>query len=257
MKKTIGFIGGGRITRIFLKAFEKAKIETDAIVVMEPNGENLSKLAASFAGITTESEIAKSALCDVVFIAVHPPMVMETVSKLKGVINDKTLVVSMAPKFTIDKISEALGGHRELARINPSANGITGKGLNAVAFGPGISEDSRNTLITMLSALGKNYVVPDSKIEAYAVISAMGSTYFWFQLQKLDELAVQFGMDPKESKEVITEMMNGTIDTLFFSGMSADEVKDLVPVKPLGEHEEMINSAFDDKLRGIFAKIKP
>jgi len=257
MKKRISFIGGGRVTRIFLAAFEKAKVETGEIVVMEPNSDNLSKITASLSGITTETEIAKAALCDVIFIAVHPPMVMETVSKLKGLIKKDTLVVSMAPKFTIEKISEALGGHRELARINPSANGITGKGLNAVAFGSGISEENRSCLLELLSLLGKNYEVADSKIEAYAVISAMGPTYFWFQLQKLKELALEFGMDDREAKEVIAEMMRGSTETLFLSGMNADEVTDLVPVKPLGEFEAVIKNAFDEKLRGVFAKIKP
>ncbi len=72
--------------------------------------------------------------------------------------------------------------------------------------------------------------ISDSKIEAYAVISAMGHTYFNFQLQKLKELAVSFGMDEDEASKAITYMFWGTTETLFNSGLSYSEVADLVPV---------------------------
>ena len=57
--------------------------------------------------------------------------------------------------------------------------------------------------------------VDDSKIEAYAVISAMGHTYFNFQLRKLKELAVSFGMDDPEAEKTISNMLLGTTETLF------------------------------------------
>lgn len=37
MKTTAGFIGGGRITRIFLKGFSDAKVQFEKVVVFEPN----------------------------------------------------------------------------------------------------------------------------------------------------------------------------------------------------------------------------
>jgi pyrroline-5-carboxylate reductase len=120
-----------------------------------------------------------------------------------------------------------------------------------------MSERNRNSVLELLGILGKVPVVNESKIEAYAVISAMGSTYFWFQLQKLKELAVEYGMDEAEAKEVILQMMKGTIHTLFNSDIPTAEVMDLVPVKPIGEYEEMIKAYYTEKLNGIYQKIKP
>jgi pyrroline-5-carboxylate reductase len=98
--------------------------------------------------------------------------------------------------------------------------------------------------------------VEEQKIEAYAMISAMGHTYFWFQLQKLKELAMEFGMEEEEAEEAISDMLWGTTETLFNTGLSYSEVVDLVPVKPLGEVEEIIKGFYDQYLPALYNKFK-
>ena len=45
---TLGFIGGGRITRIILQAFKNKSIKFDSIIVFEPNSETSSELQKHF-----------------------------------------------------------------------------------------------------------------------------------------------------------------------------------------------------------------
>jgi len=258
MKKSIGFIGGGRITKIFLKAFADSNTRFDEIAVFDPNEENLQKLKKSYPDIQIESsKLDNAAKCDVLFVAVHPPVVMDVLSQIGPYLCETSLVVSLAPKITTEKMMAALNGFRAVARVNPSASGVIGQGMNPVAFGADVSDDHKAQLLSILSILGKAPIVDESKIEAYALISAMGPTYFWFQLQQLEELGVQFGMEENEAKDVISEMMQGTVHTLFYSGIPSEEVMDLVPVKPIGEYEEIIKSYYTEKLNGIYAKIKP
>ena len=108
-----------------------------------------------------------------------------------------------------------------------------------------------------MSHLGNTPEVKESKIEAYAVITAMGHTYFFFQIQKLKELALSFGLEEEETQLAITEMLYSTGLTIFYSGLSYEEVADLVPVKPLAEVEESIKGYYDQYLNAIYNKIKP
>ncbi len=256
--KSIGFIGGGRITGIFLKAFANQNVEFDKIIVYDPNHENLMKLKGSYPQIVTDSNtLDDAAKCDTVFIAVHPPVVIETLTKIIPFITDSTMIVSLAPKITIDKIKAALNGFQNIARVNPSAGGVINQGINPVAFHEGVSKNQQEDLLKVLGILGKTPIVNETKIEGYAVISAMGPTYFWFQLQKLEELALKFGMDRDEAKDVISEMLKGTINTLFNSGIPYEEVMDLVPAKPISEYEDLIKSVYNEKLNGIYEKIRP
>ena len=117
-------------------------------------------------------------------------------------------------------MSDALGGFSNIARINPSASSIINKGINPVCFSPLMNEDKKAAIVALMKPLGALPEVAESKIEAYAMISAMGHTYFWPQIQKLKELAISFGMDEDEAQSVIAEMLNGTSETLFNSGMT-------------------------------------
>ena len=256
--KKIGFIGGGRITRIFLQAFKNAEISFEKVTVFDTNNEVLSNLQKKFPTIhVTTDDFTGVANSDVVMIALHPPVVMETLAKIKDVIKKEAIIVSLAPKLTIEKMSAQLGGYSNIARMNPSASTFVNKGVNPICFSPEMPAKKRDHLLKLMRPLGFLPEVEESKIEAYAVISAMGHTYFFFQIQKLKELAINFGMDKKEAQKAITEMLNGTTETLFNADLSYEEVADLVPIKPLGEVEETIKGYYDQYLIGLYNKIKP
>jgi pyrroline-5-carboxylate reductase len=157
----------------------------------------------------------------------------------------------------MEKMSTGLGGHKNLARMNPSASTVINKGVNPVAFDHECSATLKQDFMNVFGQLGYTPEVDETKIEAYAVISAMGHTYFFFQLHKLKELATSFGMDDKEAETAIAEMISGTTNTLFNSGLPYNEVSDLVPVRPMAEVEETIKGYYDQYLTGIFNKIKP
>ena len=256
--KTIGFIGGGRITNIFLQAFKNENVSFSKIVIFDPNTECLQKLQNNYSLIECESaDIEVASTCDFVILAVHPPIILDILTEIRPFLKKDAIVVSLAPKITIKKMVQVLNGFENIARANPSAPGIVNQGINPVTFSNTLSENQKKNILDLLNILGKAPIVEESKIEAYAVICAMGSTYFWFQLQQLKMLAKSYGMDEKEAEETISEMINGTVRTLFHSSMTPDEVMDLVPVKPIGEYEERIKSFYSEKLDAIYEKIKP
>jgi pyrroline-5-carboxylate reductase len=255
--KSIGFIGGGRVTKIFLHGFKAANVNFNKTIIFDPNNEVLTKLQNNFSQIECESENIESvSQCDIVILAVHPPLMVDTLTKIKGFLSENALLVSLAPKINISKMIEILGGFNNIARVIPSAPGIINQGINPVSFAESLSDTQKNMLQDLLQILGKVPVVNESKLEAYALICAMGSTYFWFQFQKLKELALSFGMEEQEAKEVIADMIEGSINTLFFSKFKADETMDLIPVKPIGEYEEIIKTFYDEKLKELYEKIK-
>lgn len=255
--KTIGFIGGGRVTSIFLHGFKKSDVLFGDTVVFDPNTKVLAKLQKRIPYIIYESEKLQSAAsCDIIILAVHPPIMNETLTNIKPFLKDNAIVLSLAPKINIQKIKEVLGGFSNIARAIPSATGIIQEGIHPVAFAEEMRDDQKDIILEMLESLGDTPIVKESKLEAYALICAMGSTYFWFQLNKLKELAIKFGMDEAESKEIIAGMLESSVNTLFFSDYSPEEVMDLIPIKPIGEYEETIKGFYEEKLTALYEKIK-
>ena len=255
--KTIGFIGGGRITRIFLGGWTRAQKLPANITVSDPNADVLVRLKARFPAITATPDNTPAAALDIVFLAVHPPAMADIVAGIKGALKPGALVVSLAPKFTVAKLGGLLGGFARIARVIPNAPSVVNFGFNPVAFGPALTAGDRAEVTTLLTLLGDCPEVAEEKLEAYAVLSAMGPTYLWFQLQALREVVAGFGLSEAEIAPAMKRMVCGTARTLLESGLTPAEVMDLIPVKPLAEMEPQVAEMYRTRLPAIHQKIKP
>jgi pyrroline-5-carboxylate reductase len=256
--RTVGFIGGGRITRIYLEGWQRANALPAKIVVSDCNADTLAKLKARFPRVeTAPGNSAAAATQDIVFLAVHPPVVAEVCAGIKGNPKPTALVMSLAPKFTVAKLSELLGGFARIARAIPNAPSVIGAGYNPVAFAPALTSADKAKLTALLSPLGECPEVAEEKLEAYAVLTAMGPTYLWFQLQALREVAAGFGLSDAEITPALKRMVCGATRTLLESGLASAEVTDLIPVKPLAEMEAQIAEMYRTRLPAMHRKIKP
>jgi pyrroline-5-carboxylate reductase len=179
---------------------------------------------------------------------------MESLNSIKDFVNKKSVFISLAPKITIEKISSVLG-NQNVVRLIPNATSFINQGYNPVTFAPECS--GKQNIKQLLSVLGKTFETDEAKLEAYAIASAMLPTYFWFQWYQMVEIAEQIGLTHAEAKETVQETLLGSIDVMFKSGLKPDEVHDLIPVKPIGENEGQIKEIYQNKLIGLFGKIKP
>ena len=256
--KTLGFIGAGRVTRIILLAFRNRNVSFKQIVVTDTNQDVLKKLDHDFPGTITSSEDLKEVVNnDIVFIALHPPVVMETLLEIGKYLRRNTILVSLAPKITIEKISKILGSHKRIARLIPNAPTAINQGYNPVSISDGLSDGDEKMLTEIFKKLGKSIVVAEEKLEAFAIITAMSPTYFWFQFQELFDIGLQLGLSHDECLEGISDTIKASLDVLFTSGLSKKEVFDLIPVKPIADHETDIIKIYQSKLIPLFDKIKP
>ena len=254
--KSIGFIGGGRITKIVLQALANKQIEFSSVQVCDNNPEVLKALGKQFPKIQTTGSCELAAMQEIVFIALHPPVIMETLEQIKASVSETTQVVSFAPKIGIEKIASKLAT-KNIARMIPNATSCINEGYNPVSFSVEYSSGEKQSLFGLLMNMGKTFEVEESKLEAYAMVSAMLPTYFWFQWKEMQKLGMQMGLNELESKETVQQTLLAAIDLLYNSELNYNEVIDLIPVKPIGEHETQISQIYQSKLMGLFQKIKP
>ena len=255
--KSLGFIGGGRITRIFLQAFANKKTDFSSIVVSDTNMDVLNDLKTRFPKISITDSPSMPAKQDIVFIALHPPVIMEVLQQISHDVTEHTTVVSLAPKISIEKIASKLDRVKNIVRLIPNATSIINEGYNPVCFAKETHDWDKPTLLETFRILGHTFEVPEQKLESYAIMSAMLPTYFWFQWKELLEIGTQIGLTQEESENALKDTVFAAIRTYFYSGMKPDEVMDLIPVKPIGEHEPQIKAIYRDKLIPLFEKIKP
>jgi len=255
-EKTIGFVGAGRVARILLTGWQRAGVEFPAVVASDTDPTVLDRLPHLSGHVKAANDNSAAAQQDIVFIAVHPPVLGEILSQIASAVRPDALVVSLAPKMKIAKIAEILGGFGRLARMIPNAPSIVGQGFNPMSFAATLPASDRSLLQSLMVPLGPAPEVAEDTLEAYAIISGMGPTYLWPQLVELVNLAKSFGLTPSEAMTAVTRMAAGAAATLAESGLPAGEVMDLVPVRPLGDCETMLCDAYRSKLPALMEKLR-
>ena len=147
--KSLGFIGGGRITKIILQALANRQIELSSVLVCDANPEVLKSLGKQFLEIQTTDSCQLAAKKEIVFIALHPPVIMETLEQIKASVSVKTQVVSLAPKISIEKIASKLAT-KNVARMIPNATSYINEGYNPVSFSAEYPSGEKQSLFEML-----------------------------------------------------------------------------------------------------------
>ena len=256
MKTTAGFIGGGRITRIFLKGFSDAKVQFEKVVVFEPNIETAQSLQQQFPEIEVAESLQAAAKQGMVFLAVHPPVMMDTLQNIKESVDKNSVVISLAPKITLEKMAAVLPA-KNLVRMIPNATSFINEGFNPVVFHAEMDEEKKKKCLKILKKLGKTFETEESKLEGYAINSAMLPTYFWFQWQELEKIATETGLSAEEARKTVESTLKRAWKLYYKSGLTPEQVMDLIPVKPIGENEPEIRNILNSKLLGLFGKIKP
>lgn len=254
MEMTTGFIGGGRITKIFLQAFFKAHRQLRNCYVFDVNKDITSALKNKFQEIHVD-DFGTTASRDILVLALHPPSLKEMLGNIRDLLSEDQIIVSLAPKITISDMMGALGNVQKIVRMIPNAPSVVGKGYNPVCFSGAFSKSEKESLLQYFSPLGESPEVQEKNLEAYAIIAAMGPTYLWFQLYKLAELSLEFGLTEKETSDAIVKMVMGSV-ALMYSQYSREEVLDMIPVRPIGEYENEILKVYDEKLKGLFEKLR-
>lgn len=254
--KSMGFIGGGRITKVFLQGFINKNVLPENVKVYEPNADTLSALQKFCPVIEIAESVVEAADQDIVFLAVHPPAMMETLQNIKNVVSESTVVISVSPKISLEKMAAVLPT-KKLVRIIPNATSFINKGFNPVTFFQDWNEKEKKVLLKLLKKLGKTFETDEAKLEGYAIVSAMLPTYFWFQWQAMEAIAVEIGLTPEEGEKAVKETLKCSASLFYNSSLTQQEVMDLIPIKPIGEHEEEIKNILKTKLIGLFEKIKP
>lgn len=254
--KSIGFIGGGRVTKIFLQAFQNKSVNFKSISVFDTAMEVRTGIKKQFPLIQLAEDARQVARQEIVFIALHPPVIMETLETIKEELSDNSIIVSLAPKINMEKIEGKLGV-KKIVRMIPNATSFINKGYNPLCFSAAFKNDEKGELLDLFKQLGHMFEVLESKLEAYAIASAMLPTYFWFQWQELQNIGMQMGLSQDEAKESIKESLKASIELFYEAELSQEEVIDLIPVKPIGPHETALREILNHSLISLFEKIKP
>lgn len=225
----IGFIGlGNMATAIIGGLLARGIVEPGDIVGSAKTTATRERRAAELGIAVTadNAEVAREA--DVLVLAVKPVFFPEVIAEVRDVVDDGTLVVSIAAGLTLEDIEALFGKPMRLIRCMPNTPALVGEGCTAVCPGPRATAEDEALVLRLMGACGTASVIPERLMDAASAVAGSSPAFVFMFVEALADGAVAAGMPRAQAVEFAAQAVAGSARLLLETGRHPGELKDMV-----------------------------
>lgn len=255
----LAFIGCGVMAESIIKGLlRKELVSATQISASHPRQSRRDELSEEYKinvfGKNAEAaESVKDAENSIVVLCIKPQRIKGVLEDLKGVVTPRQLVLSIVAGATIETISEALGNNK-IGRTMPNTPSQIGHGITAWTCTEEVSDDEREQIKSLLTALGREiYVENENMIDMATSLSATGPTYIFMVMEALTDAGVHLGFSRDMSKELVQETILGSVLFAMESDKHPAELRNMV-TSPGGTSADAIYQMEKGGLRTVLSK---
>lgn len=225
----IGFIGlGNMATAIIGGLLKKKLVAPGEIIGTDKLPEAVKKATDTYGIVTAESngEVAQKA--DFLFLAVKPQFFGDVISEIKDLVDEDTVVISIAAGKTMASIEEMFGRKIKLVRCMPNTPALVLEGCTAVVQGELVSDGEMEYVKRLLVSFGTVSEVDEKMIDVVVGVSGSSPAYVFMFIEAMADAAVLAGMPRKQAYEMAGQAVLGSAKLLLETGKHPGELKDMV-----------------------------
>lgn len=250
MNKTIGFIGLGNMASAIIGGMLQKGVATAENIIGFDVAAGARENAKSKFGIcTAEGNCEAASKADILFLAVKPIFMAEVIAEIKSVVRPETVIVSIAAgkslaflekAFCVERketkeegaVAEAqakdTAGKCKIIRCMPNTPALVLEGCTGVTPNANVSDEELETVLELLRAFGKAYVVPERLMDAVVGVSGSSPAYVFIFIEAMADAAVAAGMPRKQAYDFAAQAVLGSAKMVLETGIHPAELKDMV-----------------------------
>ncbi len=228
--RKIGFIGAGNMAEALVKGLLESRVLTnDRIIVSDVMPERLNLLSSLFGVKTTEknSEVVK--FSDFIVLAVKPNLVQKVLQEIKGVLNSKKVIISIAAGVNTSSISEIAGRKIKIVRVMPNTPALVLAGASVLYCTSLINQGEKEEVKRIFESVGIAYDTDnEALLDAVTGLSGSGPAFAAMFIEALSDGGVKMGLPRSLSLRLAAQTVYGTAKMVLESGVHPAELKDKV-----------------------------
>jgi len=187
---------------------------------------------------------------DLVFIAVKPYHSDDLFSKMKTMLNNQQIIVSLLAGVTIQSIKDRLNTTKVI-RTMPNLPAQVGKGVTSYTESKDVSKIELLMVRNLLDTTGTSiHVKTENFIDASTGISGSGPAYVFYFMQSMLEAALKMGFSEYDSKVLVSSTFEGAIELFNQNDISPKKWIDRVASKG-GTTQAAIDSMEDNNVKQL------
>ncbi len=252
---TIGFIGGGNMTRAIVAGLLEDGFTATSISISEPFDAQRDALRQDFPAVhlfaDNDAVVARSRT---VVLSVKPQIIAKVCKDLADSVQiHRPLVVSIAAGPRIEDIDDWLGGSNAIARVMPNQPALLRKGISGLFANARTSTEQLATAEKIMQAVGPVITVAkETDIDAVTAVSGSGPAYFYLLIDMLANTAIKLGLDENDARQLARETALGAAT---LAQASEEDMATLIARvrSPGGTTAAALDSLEDGGIRDIFS----
>ena len=178
--------------------------------------ETLRKIAIkdgfkAYQNIDHINETKNSEFFDIIFLAVKPQQMEETVRRFYRFNLHKSVFVSIAAGLSFSWFRKKINKEIKIIRAMPNLPASIGFGVTGYCKSKNLSEEEDKVVCELLSAFSKViYLKNESLIDNVTAISGSGPGYIFYLVETLSQIGVDYGLSLKDAKTLARETLIGS-----------------------------------------------
>ena len=231
MSITVGFIGLGNMGSAMVRGLSGHNARLC--------GTDLSsKLMQSLADETGLEPMAGPAevasASDYLVLAIKPHQVRSMLENVLPALNERTVLVSVAAGLSRARLAAYTDHKCPVVRVMPNTPALVGAGAYALCLDDErLSPAQKEFLQELFGAIGKVFVLPEDKFDAYTAVVGSGPAYVMYAMEALVDASVYLGLTRPEATAMVETLFLGTAKLAAQSELHLTELKEMV-VSPGG-----------------------
>ncbi len=215
MNNKIVFCGGGNMGEGIMRGLLNNKTATpENITISELNPERCDYLSKTYgvSALTDATEAIKEA--DMIIIAVNPQHVPAVTKTLKTLINENTIVMSIAAGIGIATLESQVGSDKKILRMMPNTLIQSGNGYSAACVNGNIDDNDKEFITEILNALGQTMYITEDMFDTFTAFSCSGPLWLYKMAESLIDAGVYVGFIRAEARNIFIKNILGVAQVL-------------------------------------------
>lgn len=187
---------------------------------------------------------------DVVFVAVKPYHSEDLFTKMKPMLNDQQIIVSLMAGVTIENIQNGLSVQK-VVRTMPNLPAKVGKGVTSYTESKEVSRVELLMIRNLLDTTGQSIRVKDEDfINKSTGISGSGPAYIFYFMASMLDAAKKMGFSDNDSKILVSNTFEGAVHLFNESDLTPEKWMDMVASKG-GTTRAALDSMDDNNVKQL------
>ena len=212
--KNVLLFGYGKMGSSIARGWMIKKLNFNVFIIEKQP--TLRKIASNdgfkvYENVERLKETQKSKVFEIIFLAVKPQQMEETVKSFSKFNLIKTVFVSIAAGLSFSWFRNKLNKEVKIVRAMPNLPASIGFGVTGYCKSKNLSEEENKDVYALLSAFSKViYLRNESLIDNVTAISGSGPGYIFYLVEALSQIGVDHGLSMKDAKILARETLIGS-----------------------------------------------